>query len=260
MKNLRKYGNQPHKIAVIHGGPGASGEMRSVAEYLSSKKGILEPLQTSHTIKGEINQLKTMLLASNKSPFILIGFSWGAWLSLLTAANYPTLVEKVIIIGCGPLEQKYVEQINKTRLSRLDPTEKAEFTSLLNDLKKRTKKDTNTLIKNLKNLTNKTDQYRPIDNFKEKINFDRNIFQNIWNEAMRLRKSGELLERIDKIDCPVIAIHGTYDPHPIEGVGEPLSRILTDFRLIKLARCGHKPWNEQEARERFYNILIEELQ
>ena len=28
-----------------------------------------------------------------------------------------------------------------------------------------------------------------------------------------------------KIKCPVVAIHGDYDPHLAEGVREPLSRV-----------------------------------
>ncbi len=50
MKNLRKYGEAPFKVAVIHGGPGAPGEMAPVARELSSVSGVLEPLQTATTI------------------------------------------------------------------------------------------------------------------------------------------------------------------------------------------------------------------
>ncbi len=54
MKNLRKYGKAPFKVAVIHGGPGAPGEMAPVARELSSVSGVLEPLQTATTIEGQI--------------------------------------------------------------------------------------------------------------------------------------------------------------------------------------------------------------
>lgn len=46
MDNLRIYGKSPFKVAVIHGGPGATGEMAPLAHQLSSKRGVLEPLQT----------------------------------------------------------------------------------------------------------------------------------------------------------------------------------------------------------------------
>ena len=53
MKNLRKYGNAPFNVAVIHGGPGASGEMAPVARKLSSNWGVLEPLQTEASLDGQ---------------------------------------------------------------------------------------------------------------------------------------------------------------------------------------------------------------
>jgi len=41
MKNLRKYGHKPFVVAVIHGGPGAPGEIAPVARELSSIRGVL---------------------------------------------------------------------------------------------------------------------------------------------------------------------------------------------------------------------------
>jgi pimeloyl-ACP methyl ester carboxylesterase len=57
----------------------------------------------------------------------------------------------------------------------------------------------------------------------------------------------------------VVAIHGDYDPHPTEGVREPLSKVLKDFRFIMLEHCGHLPWIEREAREGFFELLRGEL-
>ncbi|MHA1167837.1 MAG: alpha/beta fold hydrolase, partial [Candidatus Hodarchaeales archaeon] len=37
MKLLRKHGKPPYSIAVIHGGPGAGGEMAPVAIELSTR-------------------------------------------------------------------------------------------------------------------------------------------------------------------------------------------------------------------------------
>jgi len=61
MKNLRKYGNSPFSIAVIHGGPGAPGEMAPVARELSSGWGILEPLQTAASLEGQVEELYDVL-------------------------------------------------------------------------------------------------------------------------------------------------------------------------------------------------------
>ena len=62
-----------------------------------------------------------------------------------------------------------------------------------------------------------------------------------------------------EIRCPVLAIHGDYDSHQSEGVREPLSRVLKDFRFILLPHCGHYPWYERNARDRFYDIIKREI-
>ena len=74
-----------------------------------------------------------------------------------------------------------------------------------------------------------------------------------------LRQSGQLLQHGTRITCPVVAIHGDYDPHPIAGVQKPLSRVLQNFRCTLLEHCGHKPWIEKHARAAFYRILTQEL-
>ena len=78
-------------------------------------------------------------------------------------------------------------------------------------------------------------------------------------EAARMRVNGELISLAEHICCPVIAIHGDYDPHPAEGVQVPLSSRLTDFHFHLLPCCGHSPWMEQYAMETFYEIIVNEL-
>ena len=56
MNNVRKYGSEPLNVAVVHGGPGAAGEMASVAKEISFYRGVLEPFQTSLTIKDQIQE------------------------------------------------------------------------------------------------------------------------------------------------------------------------------------------------------------
>ena len=57
----------------------------------------------------------------------------------------------------------------------------------------------------------------------------------------------------------MVAIHGDYDPHLAKGVEKPLAAVLKDFRFILLKKCGHLPWIERAARDRFYAVLREEL-
>ncbi len=79
MNNLRTYGSRPFRVAVIHGGPGAPGEMAPVAKELSSGMGVLEPLQTASSVGGQVRELRTVLKENVDLPVTLIGCSWGGW-------------------------------------------------------------------------------------------------------------------------------------------------------------------------------------
>ena len=258
-KNLRLYGRAPFKVAVIHGGPGAPGEMAPVARRLALERGVLEPLQTAASLNGQVRELHTALKEHAEPPAILIGWSWGAMLSLIFTARYPSLVSKLIIIGGVPCEEEYAASIMDTRLKRLDDSERSEVLTLMKTLDNPAVKDKNALMKRLGHLMEKADTYDPLPSEDDPVECQYDIYRKVWRQAARLRKSGAFLEAVKKISCPVIALHGDYDPHPYQGVQAPLARILTDFRFILLERCGHHPWRERAASERFYGILRDEV-
>jgi len=55
MKTVRKWGHGPYSLAVIHGGPGAPGEMAPVARELSMSAGVLEPFQNGTGCPGTLH-------------------------------------------------------------------------------------------------------------------------------------------------------------------------------------------------------------
>ena len=259
MKNLRKYGKAPFSIAVIHGGPGAAGQMAPVARELATGWGVLEPIQTAMSLESQVKELKTVLENNADLPVTLIGFSWGAWLSFIVAARYPAIIKKLILVGSGPYEVKYATKIQEARLGRLSEEERTEFESIVRTLGANTAEDKNTLFARLGALASKADAYDPEMDKSETIDCRSDIFQSVWADAAELRSSGKLLKLGRHIKCPVVAIHGDYDPHPAEGVQKPLSAILKNFRFIPLKNCGHEPWIERQARKEFFRILKEQL-
>lgn len=259
INSLKKYGRSPYTIVVVHGGPGAGGEMAPVAREIATDYGVLEPIQTALSIEGQIKELKTVIDNNADSPVILIGFSWGAWLSFIFAADYPELIKKLILIGSGPFEEKYAAKIQETRLNRLSEEERTEVESLIEVLDNPMVEDKSSAFERFGALFSKADTYDPIKQEPETINFQADIFQSLWNEAAKLRSSGKLLKLGKHLKCPVTAIHGDYDSHPAEGVQKPLTGILENFRFILLKSCGHKPWIESQARDEFFRILKAEL-
>ena len=262
MKTIRTYGAPPFKVAVIHGGPGTGGEMAPVARQVARRQGVLEPIQTATSLEGQVAELRAALEDWGDPPMVLIGFSWGAWLSFITAAGHPALVSKLILVGSGPFEEAYVSQLREIRMSRLSPEDRKAFDATVKALRDPQTEDKDAYLARLGSLARKADAYDPITDRSdeaERVGPRADVFQGVWHEAARLRRRGDLLELGGEIACPVVAIHGDHDPHPAEGVREPLAAVLERFRFVPLERCGHTPWIERQARAAFFRVLDEEL-
>jgi pimeloyl-ACP methyl ester carboxylesterase len=147
-----------------------------------------------------------------------------------------------------------------TRLNRLDDIDRASVISLVNALNDPTVEDKNALFAQFGRLVFKADSYDIIQETDDVIDYQYCIFQSVWKDAESLRRTGVLLDLGRKIKCPVVAIHGDFDPHPVEGVKGPLSRVLKDFRFILIEKCGHRPWTEKFAKDDFNRILMKELE
>jgi pimeloyl-ACP methyl ester carboxylesterase len=175
---------------------------------------------------------------------VLVGWSWGAWLALLFAVGHPSVVRKAVLVGSGPFEQRYAAEIRATRLSRLTEDERVEYER--------------GELSCLARLSAKADAYDALPREDETVELQPEVHRRVSAEAAELRRSGVLLERVGGVKCPVVAIHGDHDPHPADGVRAPLARVLAEFSFVLLERCGHEPWNERYARDRFFEILARE--
>jgi pimeloyl-ACP methyl ester carboxylesterase len=262
MENPRRYGKSPYNVVLLHGGPGAPGEMAPVARELAPAHGILEPMQTHATLEGQLGELRVILEREADLPVTLVGYSWGAILGYLFAARYPALVAKLILVSSGVFEDEYVDRIKENRLKRLDDRDRMVLDDLLkalNDPGSRGKVEKDAVFARLGMLLEKADAYDPVPHQNDVIAYQHEVFEGVWGDAQELRLKGMLLEEGAGIKCPVVAIHGDYDPHPHEGVAKPLSGILSDFRFVILEKCGHHPWYERLAKDDFYAALKREL-
>lgn len=255
--NVRKYGHAPFNIVVVHGGPGAAGEMMAVAKRLAHNHGVLEPLQTAFSISGQCDELREVLESTGETASILIGYSWGAMLSYIFAATYPEMIKKLILVSSAVFQETFAHAIMKTRFERCSFEEKKQLQRLLDDIENSENQEH--ALFQLGKLLSKIDAYNPLPEIENHVDVSYEIYKKVWGEAQQLRKSGKLMELGAHIQCPVVAIHGDYDPHPAEGVRAPLEIALRDFRFILLKNCGHTPWQEREAKEEFYHFLEQEM-
>jgi len=235
------------------------GEMSPLAKELKASYSILEPLQTEIILDEQVEELRSILEAQADPPVMLVGFSWGAWLSYILTARHPDLVKKLILVGSGPFEHHYAANIQETRLSRMTREEGDEFKNIIKELNDPNIKTAPDCYQRLGALASKADHYDPLeielDDLHEVRKSQAKKFFGVLVEAQSMRKNGHLLALARNITIPVIAIHGLYDPHPAEGVSEPLGKYLDNFRFITLENCGHKPWIEKQAKDEFIGIL-----
>jgi len=259
MNNCRTWGNPPYTIAVIHGGPGAAGEMAAVAHELSLSRGVIEPFQTEQTVTGQVAELKKVLNDQGDLPVTLIGHSWGAILSFIITAKKPALVKKLILVSSGVFDDSYAAGIMRARLNRLSQEDTAVLETLATRLNNPKNRDKNRVFAEFGKVIDTADVWDPLLHTIEGIDYRYDIYENVWKQAQEMRTRGGLVALGTHIHCPVVAIHGDYDPHPADGVRIPLSRVIKNFRFIVLENCGHRPWLERSAKTRFYEILNEEL-
>ncbi len=246
---IRFYGSAPYQTLVLHGGPGAIGSLRGFAAELHKRSGlgIAEPLQSEYSVMGLVDELFRQTENLSGSRLTFIGHSWGAWLAALFAQKYPQRTEKLILIGCPPLETRYAGQINLRRAARLSEEEKIRFQTLLKSAEGN--KET------LHSFFDRTDNYCPQDLSLHKADkVDEEMMTRVWKEADQMRKAGEILSCFKNLSCELFFVFGQEDPHPPEGVWEPLKKL--PIQVLVLQRCGHSPFMERYAQNEFYTWLL----
>lgn len=244
--NCREYGMPPYAAIVVHGGPGAPGCCAGICRGLCDDLGILEHLQEGNTTQALVDELEDVFLRNRLDKAVLIGHSWGAWLSFIFAAMRPQYAGKLILVGCGPFEAEYYPRLVEARSQTVMPPEQQA--------------DIEAAHLSSCNRHYDPDHYCLLPDIRDDmLAFNEAQFTSLLDEALSMRASGELLGYSAAIQCPVVAIHGKNDPHPWDGVKKPLERRLKNFKMHLLDKCGHDPWNEYYARDAFFTLLKSEI-
>jgi len=231
-----------------------------VARELSKSVGIIEPLQSKDSVDGQIVELHRQLTMHGEPPFTLIGSSWGAVLALLAAARHQFEIAKLILIGSAVFDAESSAGIEERRIQRLSPPDQKRYRQLVDALQTAVGEEANKLMAEWADLFSTTDFYDPLTTDLGVIEVQRDLNFKVWTEFAALRdKPGHLKSEFSKIDIPTVIIHGDHDPHPIDGIWPFLQGCIPDIKLHLLKNCGHYPWVERHAKDRFYEILREEI-
>jgi len=89
--------------------------------------------------------------------------------------------------------------------------------------------------------------------------FDIQGHTETWSDMLRLQSQRIYPSGFADIIAPVLMLHGDYDPHPGPTIRDGLLPFIPHLEYFELPKCGHEPWRERHARDRFFEVLKEWL-
>lgn len=260
--HIREYGKaNGAPVILVHGGPGIAGTLTDLGTHIQDQVRVIEYDQRGtarsasagpFAIQNHLEDLQHVIHQTGVSRPILIGHSFGGFLGLSFAASYGDLISKLVVISCAPLTQAAGREMDERLMSRMDESEKLKREKLL-----ATKADANLSmaakdeadVELMRLLFEKYQHNRktPLHHLRAR-NMPAVMEAN--KEYMATRNSGELLQKIAKINLPVVAFHGQDDVIPPSALAT-LSEYAPKFESHLLPACGHFPWHEDNAATEF---------
>jgi len=255
---VRRYGEAGPLVAVLHGGPGAPGEVSPLARALAEGFTVLEPWQRHSgdrplTVAGHVEDLAAVL----PEGAALVGWSWGAMLALSFAAANPGRVRSLALVGCGTYDPSSRAAYQEALGRRLGEEGRRRAERWRGEMEAAGSDDErNRLLGALGRLLEGAQACEPLpDQVGEPIWVDARGHQETWTDVLRLQAEGVEPSAFRAITCPVLMLHGDDDPHPGPATFEVLRRFIPQLQYRGFPRCGHQPWAERHAREPFLAAL-----
>jgi len=250
---VQRHGPDGHAVVVLHGGPGAPGSAGALARALADPFHVLEPWQrwsssVPLTVGRHVEDLADILSqhAPGEKP-VLVGESWGAMLALAFASRHPDRAAGLLLVGCGTFDPRARARLQAALVQRITP----ELAAQLADLALRFPDEAERLVQwhrisdSLYSYCRAADADDPIERFDPKGHHE------TWNDMVRLQESGVYPAGFASIECPVLMLHGSYDPHPGAMIRDGLKAHIPHLEYEEFDACGHHPWVEEHARQRF---------
>lgn len=256
---LRRYGSSGPQVAVLHGGPGAPGSARTLAEGFASR-GLqaLEPLQRrSGRLPLSVDQHVKDLRAVLPSPVRLVGWSWGAMLALSYASRFPSAVDRLLLVGCGTYDVDARSSYQRTMRQRLGEEGAAWVDRWERELDaEQDPQKRGELFARLIPRYTGAQAYDEAPEERPEEAVDAQGMRETWEDVERLQAEGVEPAAFRAITCPVLLLHGEEDPHPGAMIARSLRPFLPQLSFLPLPRCGHRPWLERQAADPFWTHAV----
>lgn len=254
--DYRTYGENGPRVFVLHGGPGAPGYMAPVARGIAAFARVVEPFQRRSgvqplTVRTHILDIYNLITTMcSTEPCVIVGHSWGAMLALAYAVDHPASVSRLVLIGCGTFDPASRQRLTESRAERMTPALLERQARLLNRFP-----EPDDRLRAIGSLHQRIDSVRLIPHRDETVAFDARGHEETWGDMLRLQAENRYPAAFASIRAPVLMIHGEDDPHPGRMIHDNLAPHLPQLEYHELTRCGHYPWLEEFARDRFYFVL-----
>lgn len=257
---VKRYGPNGRPVVVVHGGPGAPGGASQLAEALADPLHVLEPWQRTSsdvplTVAQHIEDLANVI--SHEIPGenpALVGESWGAMLALAFASAHPDRVSALALIGCGTFDPKARARLESTLEERTTEELREQLERLATRVPDENERAAQAQALSDHLYTYSREVGQPI------ARLDLKGHTETWSDMVRLQEAGVYPAAFTTITCPVLMLHGSYDPHPGKLIRDGVKKFIPELQYTEFDRCGHSPWIEEHARDRFLSILRSWLQ
>jgi pimeloyl-ACP methyl ester carboxylesterase len=110
-------------------------------------------------------------------------------------------------------------------------------------------------VDDLHDLLARIEACDPVEDPPDLGRCDARAYEESWTDMLRLQSEGVYPAAFAAIDAPVLMLHGEHDTLPGEMIRATLAPFLRRLEYRALARCGHYPWLERQARHEFLSVL-----
>jgi pimeloyl-ACP methyl ester carboxylesterase len=259
----REAGTGAQNLLLIHGNMTSSKHWDLVMEKLEDKAhiyavdlrgfGLSSYQQKINSLKDFSEDLKLFVDQLNLKNFSLVGWSVGGGVAMQFAADYPTLVEKLILVGsvgiqgCPILrkDEQGIPIIGDFLKTQEEITQDISVAPVLAALQNRDK----VFYRNLWNQVIYTKHQPSPEKYEEYLEdmlTQRNLAEvmyalvhfNISQEFNGIEPgSGD----VERIKSPTLVFQGTTDVIMEPRVGEEIAKNIKGSELVILEDCGHSP-------------------
>lgn len=244
-------------VVLCHGGPGLwdyfdgfAVDLRSTATvHRWDQRGCGRSGSSStYGLDVALRDVQELKLAFGvQDPWAVVGHSWGAYLALLTALEYPESTSAFVYIS-GTGAPSWWRDVGSAlyraeRTRRMSPAARRRLAEL--DGVERTWKE-EVEFRRLSWITDFVDQATPPDSLDAMASAPLTINWEVNRTLSRaeLRSEAQLLAACERCEVPGLFVHGSEDPRPDEGA-RLLSERLANGRFVSIDGAGHLPWVER---------------